>query len=473
MTKSIRFVGVCLTVLLGVSCQSKQKADGVAATAGTGEFQIREYQTEVLPNGLTILWFADNSLPYVSMQMLIKSGSSDDPKGQEGLADLTASLLDQGTKSRGAPQIAEELEQIGGSFGASVEPDYSMASAASLSFYKNELLNLYSDVLLRPTFPEAEFNRHRKMTLANLQKLADQPEDFSEYLFPNFLFGSHPYGHQASGTLSSVKNLSRNAAQKFYREHYTPGNAVLAVVGQFDSVWAAQVKKAFGAWGTKTPKHREIPDFPTWKGLELLIVNRGDLNQAQIHIGFKGVPRNIPEYLEVRAALKVLGESFGSRLFEEIRVKRGLTYGIHSWFDPRAKAGPMGISTFTRVEKTGETVAETLNAYRKFVQEGLSEAEVVEVKALMRGQFPRIFETPEALARQLLVLNRYGVDKNYLTNYLRNVDLMTRDSINAAIRKYFDSDNLRILVYAPKKAVEADLRKMGRLEVRDYREFLQ
>ncbi len=175
----------------------------------------------------------------------------------------------------------------------------------------------------------------------------------------------------------------------------------------------------------------------------------------------------------MRAGLKVLGESFGSRLFEEIREKRGLTYHIHAWSDARAQTGPMGIYTFTRLDKIGETLEETLKVYRNFVAAGVTDAEVVQVKALMRGQFPRSFETPEALARQLLLLNRYGVGIDYLTNYFANVDKMTKASINAAIKKYFDPTNLKILVYAPKSKAEASLQKLGRVQVRDYKEFLQ
>jgi zinc protease len=160
-------------------------------------------------------------------------------------------------------------------------------------------------------------------------------------------------------------------------------------------------------------------------------------------------------------------------LFDDIRVKRGLTYGIYSWFDPRLKSGPMGINTYTRVEKVGETVKETLNTYRLFVKSGVTDDEVSTVKALMRGQFPRTFETPEALARQLLILNRYGISPDYLTNYYANLEKISKASVNDAIQKYFDSDNLRILVYAPRKAAEDSLKTMGKLEVKSYKEFLQ
>ena len=288
-----------------------------------------------------------------------------------------------------------------------------------------------------------------------------------------FLFGDHPYGHEASGSPKSVKTLTKSDLLRFYSANFIPSNSVLAVVGQYDASYKNSVIRAFEGWKTQPVVALDIPDFPTWTGLEMLLVDRADLNQAQIQIGFKGVPRNIPDYLEMRAALKVLGESFGSRLFEEIRVRRGLTYHIHSFFDPRLKSGPMGIYTFTRVDKVGETVEETLKTYRKFIKEGVTSGEVDTVKALMKGQFPRTFETPEALARQLLVLNRYGVPTSYLTNYLENLEAMNKSTINAAIKKYFEPDNLRILVYAPRGSAEEPLKKLGKVEVKEYKEFLQ
>lgn len=469
-----KFIALMAMVLALTSCKTTPAGSGGGSSASaTDGFEIRKFETQTLKNGLVVLWIPDQTLPYISLQMLIKSGSGQDPVGKEGLASFTGSMLEKGTTKRDAERISDDLEQIGSSFGVDVEPDYTMASISSLSFDKDNTLSQFRELLLTPTFPPVELNRQRKLILGGMQKLADRAEDFSQYLLPRFLFGAHPYGHEASGTPKSVKDFKRSDLSLYYSRNYAPGNSVLAVVGQFDDAWKAQVVKAFESWSAKPAIANNVPDFPSWDGVESLLVSRADLNQAQIQIGFKGVPRNIPEYLELRAALKVLGESFGSRLYEEIRARRGLTYHIHSWFDPRLKPGPMGIYTFTRVDKVGETVEETLKTYRQFVKDGVTSSEVETVKALMKGQFPRTFETPEALARQLLILNRYGVPTSYLTNYLGDLEKMSKDSINATIRKYFDPQNLRILVYAPRGKAEEPLKKLGKLEIKEYKEFLQ
>lgn len=468
---------ICLSLMAMLIIAGCKSADTKSESASEGKaasapFQIRNYETQVLKNGLTVLWIHDNSLPYVSLQLMIETGSSQDPAGKEGLAAFTGAMLERGTQKRKAMEIAEDLEQIGSGFDVEVQPDYMVASTSALSFNRDEALNLFHEILLTPKFPSAEVELHRKIALAGLSKLADHPEEFTEYLLPKFLYGNHPYGHQAAGNPASVKGMKAEDLKAFYGQHFTPANAVLAVTGQYDDAWKQKVVQAFEGWENKKDTVADIPDFPQWKGLELLLVDRPDLNQAQIQIGFKGIPRNIPEYMELRAALKILGESFGSRLFDEIRVKRGLTYGIYSWFDPRLKPGPMGIYTFTRVEKVGETVQQTLNTYRLFVKDGVTDDEVATVKALMRGQFPRLFETPEALARQLLILHRYGISGDYLKNYLTNLNAITKASVNAAIKKYFDPDNLKVLVYAPRKAAEESLKSLGKIEVKSYRDFL-
>lgn len=462
-----------ITLMFAIACSTSPKTGTESAPGKSAGFQIRSFEQQTLDNGLTVLWLPDNSLPYVSLQLMVKSGSSQDPVGKEGLAAFTGSMLEKGTKKRTAVQISEDLEQIGSGFGVEVNPDYTVASTSALSFDKNEALANFTEIVMTPSFPGNEIERHRKLMLGSLQKLADRPDDFTEYLLPRFMYGKHPYGHEASGSPGSIKSLSAKDLKQFYEQNFTPANSVLAVVGQFDGAWRGEVVKAFSGWKTKGKLNTDVPEFPAWKGTESLLVDRADLNQAQIQIGFKGVPRKIPEYMELRAALKILGESFGSRLFDEIRDKRGLTYHINAWFDPRLKPGPMGIYTFTRIDKIGETVEETLKTYRNFVSGGVTDAEVTEVKALMHGQFPRTFETPEALARQLLLLNRYDVGPEYLTNYLRTLDAMTKESINATIRKYFDPSNLKILVYAPRGKAEETLRKLGKLEVKSYKEFLQ
>ena len=459
------------TLWLGFGCVSTPPKTTAARAV---DFRIRDFTTQKLANGLTLLWVPDLSLPYVSFQIMIKAGSAQDPTGKEGLAYDTARLLTQGTAKRSAPQIAEDIEQIGGAIGRNVENDVTMISTSSLSFNRDALLEQFREILLTPSFPARELERERKNVLASLAKMGDSAEAFAEVQSERFLYGDHPYGHLTNGTFKAQGAMQRRDLEDFYARYYRPSNAVLAVTGQFDSAYKQQIIQAFGSWVDKTSTKPELADFPPLTGVEVLLVDRADLKQAQIQIAGKGIARDTPQYLEVRAATRILGDFFlGSRLAEEIRVKRGLTYGIRAQVDPRLKPGPFSISTFTRIDKAAETIRESLNTYRLFVANGVTDTEVASVKALLRGQFPRNFETPEALARQLLLLDLYGVPADYLKNYYANLDGITKASMNEAIKRYFDPNNLRVLVYAPRSSVEAELKKLGPVVVRNYKDFLQ
>ena len=168
------------------------------------------------------------------------------------------------------------------------------------------MLAQFGEILTQPSFTNAEIDRYRKNALGGLQKMADHPEEFTEYLMANYLYGTHPYGHESVGTPKTVKGIKRSDLQSFYAANYDPKNSIMAVVGQYDKDWKEEVVKTLESWKSKSPASLDVPEFPSWKGRELLLVDRGDLNQAQIAIGFKGITRNIPEYMELRAALKIL-----------------------------------------------------------------------------------------------------------------------------------------------------------------------
>ena len=452
-------------------CVTKSPLSSVARAT---EFKVRDYTVDKLPNGLTIMWLPDMSLPYLSFQLLVKVGSAQDPVGREGLAFDTARMLSQGTTTRGAPQIAEDIEQIGGFFGRDVQNDATIISTSSLSMNRKSLLEQFREVVLSPSFPPKELERERKNILASLSKIGDSAEAFAEIQSERFYYGDHPYAHVVNGTFKAQAAINASELKGFYDRYYRPSNSILAVTGQYDAEFKNQIIAAFSGWPDKTLTKAEVPEVPAIEGVRTRLIDRPDLNQAQIQILGRGIARATPEYLEVRAAIRILGDFFlGSRLAEEIRVKRGLTYGIRAGVDPRVQPGPFSISTYTRVDKAAETVRETLNVYRNFVKNGVTEGEVDAVKALMRGQFPRVFETPEALARQLLLLELYGVPLDYLANYYANIDRLNKASLDAAIAKYFAPENLRILVYAPRASVEAELKSLGPVEVVPYKTLLR
>lgn len=429
------------------------------------EFALRPFEEKVLANGLRVLYIPDHTLPRVSFQMGVGSGSAQDPQGLEGLSSLTVSLLETGTKTRGALQIADEFAQLGSSFQESASSDFVGMSTTGLAQFKEQLLALFADVVLNPAFAQAELNRKKSQVLAELAQLQDRPSEYASLLFDQELFGKHPYAHPVPGRSKSVKSITRAHVQKHFATHHVPGNAILAVVGNFDETFKATVEKTFSAWpaGKKQDFQVPLPTAHTQRAFKLF--TKEGLQQTQIRIGQLGIPRNHPDFLKVRIANLVLGGAFASRLNQKVRDDLGLTYSISSGMDAKQTTGSFEISTFARNEKVAEAIRATLVVFDEFHQKGITESELKASKALLVGQFPAAIETVDRLAFNLMVLRFYGVPDTYLTEFFKNVNSITLAEVNEAIKRHFNPQLLKVVIFAVEKAVQKQLVDLGNFAV--------
>jgi len=430
-----------------------------------GPFKMRPVEEKTLANGLKILYIKDMTLPRVSFQMMVLSGSSQDPMGSEGLAEMTLSLLEQGTTKKSALQVADDFAQLGSSFGESASSDYVMMTTAGLSEFKEKLLALYADVVLSPSFATTEVERKRSQILAELAQLQDQPTEYAGLLFDRELFAKHPYGNPVSGTIDGVKSLSRSQVIKNYFSTYRPNNAMLAVSGNFDSKFQELVEKTFSKWAS-APVTKNQFEAPTPNSqMEVKLFTKPGLQQTQIRIGQLGIPRVDPDFLKLRMANVILGGAFASRLNQRVRDDLGLTYSIHSQFDARVGTGSFEISTFARNEKVSEALKNTLQVVKQFSSGDVTESELKASKALLVGQFPAAIETVDRLAYNLLVLRLYGVPDAYLVNFFDNVNSVRLRDLNETIRRHIKVDQMKIVVFADEKAVQDQLKDYPQLKV--------
>ncbi len=451
-------ISVLLTCTLVLACSSVSKKQ-------ESKFQLRPIQEVTLSNGLKVIYIADHSLPRVSLNLLVKSGSAQEEKGAEGLAALTVSLLESGTAKRSALKIADDFAQLGSSFNESASSDYVMASTAGLADTKEKLLELFVDVTLNPAFAPAEVERKRSQVLAQLQQKPDQPTEYASELFDQVLFGAHPYAHPISGNISSVKKISRDQIRNYYRQTYVPNRSMLAVVGHFDDSYKALIEKSFANWKKSEFAEPALPATPVPSPLAYKLFSKSGLKQTQIRLGQLGIARNNPDFLKLRLANVVLGGAFASRLNQKVRDDLGLTYSISSSFDSRMGTGSFEINTFARNEKVGEAIQSTMEVVRDFHQNGIREEELKAAKALLVGQFPAAIETADRLAFNLLALRVYGIPDSYLTNFFENVNAIRLQDVNAAIRKYIQPDQFKVVVFADEKSVKQELAKVGSFEV--------
>lgn len=446
----------------------------IGCVSSTGnKYELRPYKEVKLQNGLQVLLVKDNSLPYFSLQMLVKSGSVEDPISKSGLAHLVASLLNKSTHKHDALEIADIIGQMGAEFGVSVDDDFTMLSASSLSDQKLNLISIFSEMVTSPTFPEEEISRAQKQTISSIQRVADNPPGFADIAYSTFIYGAHPYGRSVSGTIRDVKSIKKKDIQNYYQENYSPNNSILAVTGDFNEEDIQALSKAFSSWKPHKVAENTYPVFPSISGINIKLVDKADLAQTQIRIGHKAIKRTNPDYLKLRLASIVLGGGFASRLMVRIRRERGLTYSIRSYFGAQKDFGAFTVSTFTRNDKVGETLAETLRELKKVQENGINQEELDSAKALAKGTFPRVLETAESFSQNLLYLRFYGISDDYLRDYYKNIDAISLKDVNAAIARYLDPENLKVLVFAPKNKTIDQLRPIGLLEVENYKQFLR
>jgi zinc protease len=446
---------------LGLSCAHTKKAPEVSAE----HFHLKKYEETTLSNGLTVLFIEDESLPRVGLSLMIKSGSATDPTGAEGLMNLTVRLLETGTSSRSAMQLADEFAQLGSSLETSVGDDNSMIGAVTLAQYREKLLQLMTDLVTHPSFQPKEIERKKQQTLASLQKLVDNPTFYADLLMDQQIYGKHPYARYSLGTAASIKNISRTRIIRNYYEKVRPNNAILAVYGKIDGDFKQAVKTAFGQWQRGSQKIKAVAE-PVEVGVKnLQLFSRNGLQQAQIRFGELGIPRNDADYLRLRLANLVLGGGFVSRLNSRVRDDLGLTYSIASQFEVKKQRGAFEISTFTRNDKVGETIRNTQEIFKQFVAQGVSDAELAAAKAVLIGQFPIAIETTDRLAYNLLLLRLYGVPDSYLKNFFEDVNSITVEQVNEAIHKHFSVENLKTVVYADQSKVGAQLKELGPVQI--------
>lgn len=438
----------------------------LASPNGGVGFQLPPYEEKTLANGLRVLYIEDKSLPYVSLSLLVKSGSATDPDGYAGLSQFVAEMLEKGTAKRSALEIADNLGRIGADFSTSVGSDYSLVAASCLSAHAEKLLNDVVEIVTSPAFSAAEVDRMRKQVLAAIQKRVDNPDAFADTVWEDFLFANHPYAKPLWGTTRSIHALQRKHVIQHYLRHWRPNNAILAVIGNLTPELTQKVETALLKWEQRDVPAQIFPTFPAIKQTEFRLVDKPGLVQTQIRIGHKGIQRKNEDFIPLRVANTILGGAFASRLMDRVRKQLGLTYGINSSFDARVDYGPFEISTFTKNESTGKAISETFSVLQAFRKDGVSDEEVRRTKGYLRGLFPAAIETPEKLALNLLLLRMYGIPDSYLSDYLVNLERVSTADVNRVVRQYFDPEKLKVLVYSDAKTVLPQLQPLGIVEVK-------
>ncbi|HYM80683.1 MAG TPA: pitrilysin family protein [Candidatus Limnocylindria bacterium] len=441
----------------------------VAGPVTAGTLQLPPTTRATLENGLTVIVMPTQRLPLVDFRLVARAGAVDDPKGKEGLANLTADLLTQGAGSRNARQIAEEIAFVGGALESFSSSEQMVVTCEVLKKDFATGLELFRDVIAAPTFPAEEFERKRAETLGAIASQKDDPGTVANTALGPFLLGDSPLAHPAIGWEKSVTMITRDDVVAFHSRHLRPDHSLLAVVGDVDPKRViAELERAFAGWKASGEKRGDAyQPVPQTKGREILIVNKPEVTQTQIRLACIGVPRNHPDYYPITVANTILGAGFTSRLVNEIRVNQGLTYSISSRFGMFRNAGTFGVNTFTKNETIRKTIDAAIGEIRKLAEQGPSDEELDKSKRYLTGQFPLGLQAPDALAAQILSVEFYGLEPDYLATFADKINAVTMADARRALKSYFCVDNLRILVVSNPEVAKKALQGLGPTAVRE------
>jgi len=431
-------LGVAL--LLGVALMS----GGVAQAQGV---KLPPHEKVVLPNGLTVLLLEKHSVPMVNVSGIVKAGAVVDPAGMEGLASTTAGLLRKGTKTRTAQQFSEEIDFIGGNFGADAGSDYTSFGAEFLSKDTAKGLDLVADAVMHPTFSQGEVDKLLAQSVDGVKAAKDSARDVIFEYYEGYLYDGKGYGRPTGGDESSLKKVQRAAIVKFYEMYYTPGNTILAIAGDFKTEeMKKKIEEVFGGWTGKAAPAVKMEALGSRKGKRLLLVDKGDATQTYFAVGNVGISVMDPDRTAVQVVNTVFGSRFTSMLNEALRVESGLTYGASSFFSPEKEPGPFAMFSFTRNETTEKAIDLMLEVLKKLHTEGVSAEELASAKSYMKGQFPPSIETSGQLAGVIARFEFYGQTDDEVNEREKRIDAVTPEIAKLMIAKHFPLDDLTFVL---------------------------
>ena len=401
----------------------------------------------VMPNGMTVLVLEQHFLPIVEVHALIKTGSAQDPPDKAGLANLVASLLDEGTTTRTSKQLAEQIDFVGGSLEVKPSEDFTTASVRVLKKDADLGFSLLADILQRPAFHKQEFDRIRTQVAGEIASDNDDPGHVAMKAFNQLVFHGHPYRWPLQGTEETLGKITLADVTNFYSKEYVPGQVILTVVGDItaDQV-TGLVQTHFGSWKkAPVPARNAKKPAPIEKKTVQLIEK--DLTQSSIVLGHGGISRNNPDFYAVTVMNYILGAGgFSSRLMDTIRDKQGLAYGIMSHFDARLMPGSFWVNLQTKSENTNQAIAGVLTELKSIRETPVSDQELAEAKSFLMGSFPLRLDSTAKLTQVLAQVEFYGLGFEYFTQYPKWIERVTKEDVQRVAKQYLDPQRYALVV---------------------------
>ncbi len=430
------------------------------------ELRLPKLQHAKLSNGLNVVLAERHEIPVVNVDLAIDAGYASDAAPLAGTASLAMNMLDEGTKSRNALQISEELDSLGAYLGAGSNLDLSFVSLNALKPNLDKSLDIWADVILNPSFPESDFRREQKRQMANIQREKAQPMTMGLRVLPGLLYGKgHPYGgpFTGSGTESTVKVITRDTLVKFHQTWFKPNNATILIAG--DTTLAEitpKLEKLFVGWKPGEVPKKNLASVQQKPRSTVYLVDKPGAIQSVVFAGQIVPPKNNPDEIAFETLNTLLGGMFVSRINMNIREEKHWSYGARSVIPGARGQRPFLAFAPVQSDKTKETVQEILKEIRGVVKDKpVTEEELRLTQDNMTLSLPGSRETAGAVLNTMVELTQFGLPDNYYETYSGKVRALKTSDMTATAQKLFRPDNMVWVVVGDRSKIEAGLKELN------------
>jgi len=411
--------------------------------------KIENWATE---HGLRIYYVHVPELPMLDLRLTFAAGSAYD-KEKMGISGMTTSMLNKGAAGLNADQIAEAFESVGANFSSGSARDMAWISLRTLTLDEQMETSLqnWQKVIEKPAFPEADFARLKKQALVGLQAEKQNPGSIASKAFYKNLYGDHPYAQPQNGTEESIAALKVNDLKAFYKRYFVNNNGQLALVGSIDRKQAEkianQISRALLAGDKgKGEKAGGIPEVKPLQEAKVIHIPYPS-TQAHVMIGQPGNKRGDKDYFTLYLGNHSMGGSgFTSRLMKEVRVKRGLSYSVYSYFIPMQENGPFMLGLQTKLSQTDEAIKVAREVVETFQKDGPSDEELTASKLNITGGFPLRTASNDDIIGYLAMIGFYGLPLDYLNTFTDKVNKISREQVMDAFKRRLHTDKLLTVV---------------------------
>ncbi|HEV2490557.1 MAG TPA: pitrilysin family protein [Candidatus Acidoferrales bacterium] len=420
-----------------------------------------------LANGMQVVLAEQHSFPKISAELFFRSGNALVAHRSPDMAELTARVVRTGTHARTSRQIEEDLRGMGANLGTSAGADTSAISISGLAEFADGLLGMIADLAQQATFPAEEFERERRQRLEELRIERTTPGFLAGERFRRVLFGEHPYAIVAPSE-TQVAEYRRDDLVSYYHENYVPSNGLLIAVGDFSSDRMMKlVEKIFGAWKAGPAPALKGAEPPVARGRAVDLVHLPGTVQAEVLLGNLAINRQSPDWHRAVLANALFGGAFNSRLVTNIREQKGYTYSPRSTFYPLRQHGYFSVHAAVRSEVVAATLTEIFYELDRIRSLPVSEGELADARNYLSGVFSLGIATTDGILGQLSTVYLDRLAENYLETYREKIRSMTAEDILAAVRRYFDSANARIVVVGDREQIESQASLFGEVTAWD------